>query len=300
MRSGLCHIALVVGCLVASAPFLDAQQSPLASPTPGNQTCPVSANDEDKPAGPEISIAQVTFSGDLQLPLSEQEAIAESIRQTTHGTVLNVVTDEALERARAGWQDQGYFKVEVRGDTKILTASSVGQSVALDVHVDEGSRYRLSGITFKNNKAITVSERLRQFFPVNDGDIFSREKIAAGLENLRKAYGEIGYINFTSVPDTAFDEENNSISLAIDIDEGKQFRIRAIRVLGLEDSARQQFLKSLPIKSGQIYNSWVWEQALPTKEALLPCDCPNRQQRLLDEKFGIVMLTFDFRPCNTN
>jgi len=27
--------------------------------------------------------------------------------------------------------------------------------------------------------------------------------------NLRKAYGEYGYINFTSVPDTRFDDEKS-------------------------------------------------------------------------------------------
>lgn len=44
----------------------------------------------------------MTFSGDLHLPVSEQEAVAESIRQTTRGTVLENVLDEAREREPAG------------------------------------------------------------------------------------------------------------------------------------------------------------------------------------------------------
>jgi outer membrane protein insertion porin family len=44
---------------------------------------------------------------------------------------------------------------------------------------------------------------LRHLFPIKDGDIISREKIGKGLENLRKVYGQFGYINFTSVPDTS-------------------------------------------------------------------------------------------------
>lgn len=174
------------------------------------------------------------------------------------------------------------------------------QRIALDVRVDEGPQYRLSGISFKNNKSIKSRERLRQFFPLNDGDIFSREKIAAGLENLRKAYGQIGYVNFTSVPDTSFDEENKSISLVVDVDAGKQFHVGAVDVLGLEDPTRERFLESLPIKTGQVYSSKVWEQTLRMQGSLLSCDCPNRQQKRLDEKSGIVTLALDFRPCTPN
>ena len=36
------------------------------------------------------------------------------------------------------------------------------------------------------------------------GDIFDRNTIAKGLEKLHYAYGELGYINFTSVPDDLF------------------------------------------------------------------------------------------------
>lgn len=293
VRTGLWHIALVVGYLTVALPFLDAQSQPIST-IPRTQTCPVSPGGNNEPDGPEISIAQLTFSGDLQIPVPDQEAIAKSIKQTTHDT------DEALERARRGWQDRGYFKVEVRGDTKVLTSSPVGQRIALDVHVDEGHQYRLSGITFKNNKAIESRERMRQFFPINDGDIFSRDKIATGLENLRKAYGELGYINFTSVPDTVFNDDTDLISLVIDIDEGKQFRVGAIQVLGLDDSARDKVMESLPVKAGEIYSSKVWEQTLLMKESLLPCDCPNRTQKKLDERSGIVALIFDFRPCDKN
>ena len=89
----------------------------------------------------------------------------------------------------------------------MLTSSPASQRMALSFQVEEGLQYTLGEITFKNNKVISDVAALRGLFPINDGDIFSREKIAKGLENLRKAYGDRGYINFTSVPDTKFDDE---------------------------------------------------------------------------------------------
>jgi outer membrane protein insertion porin family len=168
------------------------------------------------------------------------------VKQATHGTSLDDVRDEGLERITEGWQDHGYFKARVTGETRTLGISPESQRIALSVQVEEGLRYNLKDITFKNNKAIGNVDTLRGLFQIADGEVFSREKIAKGLEDLRKAYGEIGFVNFTSIPDTQFDDENGLISLVIDLDEGKQFRIGRVKVLGLNDAIRKGMLKALP------------------------------------------------------
>ena len=61
----------------------------------------------------------------------------------------------------------------------------------ITIPIEEGSRYRLGGITFKNKKALNNAKALRALFPIKDGDIADRSKIAKGLENLRKAYGSM-------------------------------------------------------------------------------------------------------------
>jgi outer membrane protein insertion porin family len=292
MRCRFAQIAVfATACLLIGGPQLGARS------TDSTPSCPASApSDEKLPSGPAISIVEVTISGSSQMPISDQEQIADSVKQRTSGTSLDAVMEEGLERVRAGWQDRGYFKVEVTGEARTLTTSPVSQRVALRVHVDEGSRYTLSGITFQNNKAISNLAALRGLFPIKDGDVFSRDKIATGLENLRKAYGEIGYINFTSIPDTKLDDRNKLISLNVDFDEGKQFRIEAVNVLGLEESARDEFLKTLPIKRGQIYSDKLWEDSLLKYVSI--CDCPNREQLRQNNNFGAVIITLDFRPCS--
>jgi hypothetical protein len=37
---------------------------------------------------------------------------------------------------------------------------------------------------------------------------FQSRKIAKGLDNLRFAYRQVGHINFTSIPNTQFNEEH--------------------------------------------------------------------------------------------
>jgi outer membrane protein insertion porin family len=176
------------------------------------------------------------------------------------------------------------------------TATSI--QLALFVHVEENAQYRLGGITFKNNKVLSNSA-LRDQFPIKDGEIFSREKIAEGLENLRKVYGGFGFINYTGVPSTMFDDQEKHGYLEIDVDEGKQFYVSRISVEGIDASSRQQVLKKLAIKPGDIYDSRLWELSLRRLASLFPdCDCRSDRPLQLDERTGTVAVTLDFRPCS--
>jgi outer membrane protein assembly factor BamA len=138
---------------------------------------------------------------------------------------------------------------------------------------------------------------LRSLFPIKDGDVFSRERIATGLENLRKAHQNFGYINFTSVPNTRFDEKRKGILLDIDVDEGKQFYVKEVDVLGLSEPAQREILQDFPV--GKIYNARIFELFLKEHSSLLhfSADDPRHVKKTLDERAGTVLITLDARPC---
>lgn len=242
---------------------------------------------------PEISIASLSFSGYLQMPVSEQEEIAASITQRSDAGSLDQVREEAEEKLRIQWLNHGYFKAQVSSDAHVLSSNSAGERIALSVHVDEGPQYRLAQITFKNNKAVSNEKVLRALFPLKDGDIFSREAIAKGLEHLRKAYGQLGYINFTLVPQTIFNDGNQTVSLAVDVDEGKQFYVSSIDVIG----ADPKVLKDLALKPGQIYNARLIEAFLQKHLPGAEVNDPHVVEKSLDEHTGTVALTFNFKAC---
>jgi outer membrane protein assembly factor BamA len=260
--------------------------------------CPrPSASANEKTSSPEITIVDVSFSGSLELPVSDQEQIAASVKQQNYGNSSVGVIDEALERVKKGWQDRGYFKVEASADARTLTSSPAGQRIALTVHVDEGVQYRLRKMTFKPSGRIIDVGILRGLFPIKDGDVFSRSKVAAGLENLRNAYGELGYVNFTSIPNTAFDDESKMADLNIEFAEGKQFRVGSVNILGLDESAQGELLEEFPMKRGEVYDQTLFSQ-FQSKNASRFAPLTARDLSKLDEKEGLVALTLDFRSCS--
>jgi len=191
-----------------------------------------SAHDQN-PERLEIVVADLNFEGTPQLPPSELDEIARSIKQVAYAGNLEHVTDQFTEKLRADWRDRGYFKASIAIDPRVLTSNPVSERIALTVHIDAGRQYRLGGISFKNNKVLTNTKVLRELFPIANGDILARDKIGKGMADLRRAYLEFGFYDFTSDPDIRFDEEKNLAYLDINIDEGKQFHIKAVTLAGL-------------------------------------------------------------------
>jgi len=136
---------------------------------------------------------------------------------------------------------------------------------------------------------------LRSLFPIKDGDIFSRKEVAKGLDSLRYAYRELGYINFTSIPNTQINEERQTVSLGIDVDEGKMFYVSGVRVVGLDEHAAEDSL----LKRGNVYDQRLADLFLQEHASLLPADAsPDSRIHLqIDERAATVAITFDFRRC---
>ena len=199
--------------------------------------------------GPKVKVGKITFLGNKNVssrilrsamkysrPIGIPHSIfLENLLAKTYDASK---LDDDIELVREAYQNRGYFKVVVndpkteihdtghRGFHIPLFQSGPGKAVDITVPIEEGAKYRLGGITFKNYKAIARVQALRDQFPIKDGAIFDRSKVAKGLDNLREAYGTLGYINFTSVPNTTFDENKKLVYLDIDVDEGKRFFVR--------------------------------------------------------------------------
>ena len=140
--------------------------------------------------------------------------------------------------------------------------SSQGKVVDITMPIEEGPRYKLKQIIFTGNKTLTNNAALRSIFKMKDGDWFNADLVRKGLDDLKKAYGEFGFINFTGVPDTEFDDVNKTITLKIDIDEGKAFYVRRIEFVGNTTTRDKVIRRELALEEGQVYNSRLWEMSL--------------------------------------
>jgi outer membrane protein insertion porin family len=180
--------------------------------------------------------------------------------------------EEDTERVRQAYRDRGYAdaaveqpKTQIRdqGGLNWLTfRPNRGKRIDIQMTIEEGGRYRLGAITFTGNKQITNLKALRATFPIKDGDWFNATEVGKGLDNLKKAYGSLGYINFGAIPKLTTDDQKKTVSMNIDIDEGKQFFVSRIEFQGNTITRDKVIRRELMLDEGSVYNSQLWEYSL--------------------------------------
>jgi outer membrane protein insertion porin family len=164
-----------------------------------------------------IVIRNLTLIHSDKLSTADEEFVVQEVKSHNYKST-NV--SEIAERVRYGFQRCGYFKVIVHDPAfTIVIRDSGSETVDVSVKVDEGEVYRLKEITFPNTSIFSARE-LRSQFPITDGDILDRDKIAEGLEGMRRLYASKGYSQFSAVPETRIDEIAHTISLSVNLDSG--------------------------------------------------------------------------------
>jgi outer membrane protein insertion porin family len=234
--------------------------------------------------GPTVKVGKITFSGNAHVSSRDLRASMKNLRPIgiPHSIFLENIfartfdaskLDEDSERVRQAYRDRGYLRGGPVGDPQTKIRNEAGLSLftfrpkkgkAIDIHmnIDEGDRYRLADITFTGNKAAANVKALRAIFPQKDGEIFNMTLFQKGLEALRKAYGQMGYINFVAIPTPSFDEAKKTVTWNLDIDEGKQFTVARIEFQGNTVTRDFVIRRELLLQEGQVYNSHLWEMSL--------------------------------------
>lgn len=233
--------------------------------------------------GPTVKVGHIRFEGNKHV---SSRALRYSMRNLRPIGIPHSILFENLfartydesklqedtERVRQAYRDRGYFRASVtEPKTHIRNQGGIpipllhprkGKVIDITIPVEEGQQYHLGGITFTGNKRVTNVKALRGLFKIKDGQIFDAALIGKGLENMRKAYGQLGYINFTAVPTPRVDEAKHLVFLNIDIDEGKPYYVSRIEFRGNTTTRDTVIRRELLLAEGQVYNSQLWETSI--------------------------------------
>jgi len=185
--------------------------------------------------------------------------------------------EEDKERIRDWYQQRGYFlaraldhEVTIRdvGGGKfrvpLFYMNRPGKRADIAVPVEEGRQYRIARFNLVGVKLFRAgSERLtRELFQMGPGDVFSTAKFRKGLENMRKLYGEFGYIDFVPEPDFQPYPNDGKLDVIIHADEGNQFFVRRIDFVGNTTTRDKVIRRELLIDEGDIFNTRLWELSI--------------------------------------
>lgn len=183
--------------------------------------------------------------------------------------------EEDKSRVQVFYQEHGYFTAHVTDSTvtmrktggqgmhiPLIHPNKPGTVADVTVHVEEGKLYHLNNITFTGVKFFRTPEALMTpLFGMSKGDVFSTAKLRKGLENMRKLYGDFGFIDFVAEP--SFDPNpDGKMDMSLSVDEGHQFFVRRIDFSGNTTTRDKVIRRQLLIDEGQIFNNRLWELSI--------------------------------------
>jgi outer membrane protein assembly factor BamA len=240
-----------------------------------------------------VVVTDVRFSGLNDVPLNVQADLVSRFKDKTFNNEAWV--NELEEQTMMACQESGYFKANVEAKLEPLYQDLSHQQVAVNVSVEEGPLFRLKDIQVTGTTAFPA-EQIRALFSIQPGEVFNTAKIHRGLYAALELYVEKGYIDFTPVPDTKIDDDTKRIELVIDVDEGPQYRVARLLVVGPNSHVNQRLMHDWESEINQSYASW--NDFVQNHQSLLS-SYPNLSDRTKierDRQNHTVNLTLDLNP----
>jgi len=145
--------------------------------------------------------------------------------------------------------------------------SSVDEGLRVTVPIVEGKVYRLGEFKVEGNSIFSEAQ-IRAVIGLNKGDIADGEKVSKGLfENLKKFYGQQGFIEYTAEPvpnfkDNPANPNEGIVDFTVTIEEGKQFTLRRLEFVGNTFTRDNVLRREVLINEGDIYNDAYWEYSV--------------------------------------
>ena len=234
--------------------------------------------------GPKVKVGKIEFTGNTVISSRTLRRSMKLLRPIgiPHSIILENLFSKSfdhnklavdLESVREKYQDQGYFTALVL-DPDMNTRDSGGgwfriplfypnkpsKRTDLTIPIQEGDQFRRGKLAFTGVKFFRQPDAIMEpLFRMQEGDLFSVTKVRKGLENLRKLYGEFGFINMVPTPDADVDKQNKVINMTFDIEEDKQFFVRRIEFTGNTTTRDKVIRRELLLDEGDMYNTRLWE-----------------------------------------
>jgi outer membrane protein insertion porin family len=157
--------------------------------------------------------------------------------------------DEDVEKLTAYYRGLGFFRArigrEVRpydskedGDAesilgnvaKELNQFETSNWVVVTFIIDEGPRYKIRNVAVKGNKKYGSQELLADS-KLKGGEYFNQAKMEADKMAMLDRYGAVGYVFAKVTPDPRFLEEDATLDLIYDLEEGARYTVGKIDVV---------------------------------------------------------------------
>ena len=178
---------------------------------------------------------------------------------------LIVTTKNYFEKK---YTDKGFLKTKVNLVTR--KDSSDINTVNMSILIDKGSKIKIKNIDFTGNQSLSntklrkaMKNTKRRFFGrFWKGSKYIEDDYRADLESILKIYSTLGYRDARILSDKLTWNDDNTINLKIELEEGRQYRFSEILFVGNKEYTDDYLKQFLRIENGDVYNGVVLKERI--------------------------------------
>jgi len=270
--------------------------------------------------GPRVRVAEIRFEGSKVFKSSALRSRMKYVKEA--GLISRFREEDILDRQKLEYdlhqvdnymRSKGYLQSRhgeprVEGLGKRRTGfpilplpflSSVDDTLRITVPIIDGKLYRVGDVKIEGN-SIFSEQVIKAFIGLQKGEVANGEVLSKGLfENLKKAYGTQGFIQYTADINPTFKDnpakpDEGVADFVITIDEGKQFTLRRLEFTGNTFTRDNVLRREVLMNEGDIYNQNYYEFSVTRLNQLgyfNPIDKDKDADFRTNEEEGLVDVT---------
>jgi outer membrane protein insertion porin family len=270
--------------------------------------------------GPRVRVAEIQFEGSKVFKSSKLRDQMKYVKEA--GLISRFKDLDILDRQKLDYdlhkvdnymRSKGYLqarhgepRIEGLGPRRtgfpilpLPFISSVDDTLKITVPIIDGKLYRLGDLKIEGN-SIFSEQAIKSIIGLQKGEVANGEALSKALyENLKKYYGQQGFIQYTAEITPTFKDNpqnpNEGIAdFVVTIDEGKQFTLRRLEFTGNTFTRDNVLRREVLINEGDIYNQGMFEFSITRLNQLgyfNPIDKDKDADYRTNEEEGLVDVT---------
>ena len=238
----------------------------------------------------------------LQIKLSDLPQLNElKINGVKKGKKEGIITDNKLKKGTKvtenlitttknfltkKYKKEGFLNTKVHINTIDVQDSIQTARVNMVLNIDKGEKVKIKDITFNGNNVLS-DKKLRKSMKgtkkINRIRLFKRSKYIdssyqADLGHVVDAYKESGYRDARILSDSIIYNDDKTISLVIDVNEGEPYEFGDIKFIGNTVYTDNQLSRLLRIRKGDTYNGILLQKRIADNTKPDALDITNQYQ----------------------
>lgn len=146
----------------------------------------------------------------------------------TGGYLKEEMLKEDMGRIVSFYEQNGYIDAKAEYTVEYLYKGRI----EINIKIIEGKRYSVGNVVVLGNRILSDKELFSVMEYIEEGNVFSREKLSVDLAGIRALYFDRGYIFANVEESTSLDTNTGKVEVKINIVEGGLAYIEKIKVQG--------------------------------------------------------------------